>query len=260
MNNLTHQDSLDVQPQFPGGKQALLEFLNENVEKPEIVVRSLGIAHIMYVIEEDGSASNVTINSPTIGNEFSGNLVATIAKMPKWTPGTIDGQPKDVGLQMWLAFYFSDTLVEITPLLDTTALNKYMAEHYVEPQFPGGIEALHRFLRQNIRFPAEARQRGIQGTVFVTFVLERDGSISNVDVLRGIGGGADEEAVRVVSIMPKWTPGEQYGRPVRVRFNMPIRFTLAGENNQNRQHQNIHERNQQRNRQDVNRRGSWSNR
>jgi len=97
-----------------------------------------------------------------------------------------------------------------------------------QPGFPGGTEAMHRFLQQNIRFPAIAREAGIQGTVFVTFVVERDGSISNVRVLRGIGGGCDEEAVRVVSMMPRWTPGKQRGRPVRVQFNMPIRFTLAG--------------------------------
>jgi len=98
------------------------------------------------------------------------------------------------------------------------------------PQFPGGTEAMHRFLQENIRFPAEAREQRIQGTVFVTFVVERDGRISNVRTLRGIGGGADEEAIRVVSMMPNWTPGKhEDGRPVRVQFNMPIRFTLADE-------------------------------
>ena len=97
-----------------------------------------------------------------------------------------------------------------------------------QPGFPGGQEALHRFLQQNIRFPAIAREAGIQGTVFVTFVVERDGSVTNVRVLRGIGGGCDEEAIRVVSMMPRWTPGKQRGRPVRVQFNMPIRFMLSG--------------------------------
>jgi len=97
-----------------------------------------------------------------------------------------------------------------------------------QPGFPGGEAALQRFLRDNIRFPAIAREAGIQGTVVVTFVIERDGSVSNVRVLRGIGGGCDEEAIRVVSMMPRWTPGKQRGRAVRVQFNMPIRFVLAG--------------------------------
>jgi protein TonB len=94
------------------------------------------------------------------------------------------------------------------------------------PSFPGGDEARIRFLSENIRYPQMARESGIQGTVFVTFVVERDGSVTDVRVLRGIGGGCDEEAVRVIQAMPKWNAGKQRGRPVRVQFNMPIRFTL----------------------------------
>jgi len=94
------------------------------------------------------------------------------------------------------------------------------------PSFPGGEEARLRFLSENIRYPQMAREAGIQGTVFLTFVVERDGSVTDVRVVRGIGGGADEEAIRVVRNMPRWTPGRQRGQPVRVQFNMPIRFVL----------------------------------
>jgi len=83
------------------------------------------------------------------------------------------------------------------------------------------------FIAENIRYPEEARQLDIQGNVYVNFVVEADGSISNVTVARGIGGGCDEEAVRVVKLMPKWKPGKQQGMPVRVQFNLPIKFTLA---------------------------------
>jgi len=96
-----------------------------------------------------------------------------------------------------------------------------------QPEFPGGDEARMKFLRDNIRYPTIARETGIQGTVFITFVVERDGSITDVRVLRGIGGGCDEEAIRVVRMMPKWNPGKQRGRAVRVQFSMPIRFILA---------------------------------
>ncbi len=95
-----------------------------------------------------------------------------------------------------------------------------------QPGFPGGEEARIRYLTENLRYPQMAREAGIQGTVFVTFVVERDGSVTDVRVLRGIGGGCDEEAVRVVRNMPRWTPGRQRGQPVRVQFNMPIRFVL----------------------------------
>jgi protein TonB len=95
-----------------------------------------------------------------------------------------------------------------------------------QPGYPGGDESRIRFLQENIKYPEEAKELGIQGKVFVTFVVEVDGSITDVRVLRGIGGGCDEEAIRVVRSMPKWVPGKQRGVPVRVQFNLPIKFTL----------------------------------
>ena len=96
----------------------------------------------------------------------------------------------------------------------------------VEPQFEGGLEALYKYLAENIKYPEQAKSDGIQGRVFVRFVIEADGSVTNAQVLRGIGGGCDEEALRVVEAMPKWTPGMQQGKPVRVQFNLPITFKL----------------------------------
>ncbi len=94
------------------------------------------------------------------------------------------------------------------------------------PEFPGGAEQMMAFIAKNIKYPPMARESGIQGRVFVNFVVEPNGSVSNVKVLRGIGGGCDEEAIRVVESMPKWTPGRQRGKAVRVSFNLPVRFTL----------------------------------
>jgi len=94
------------------------------------------------------------------------------------------------------------------------------------PQFKGGSGELYSFLSSNIKYPVMAKESGIQGKVYVTFVVERDGSVTDVKLLRGIGGGCDEEAIRVVASMPKWTPGKQRGKPVRVQYNLPVRFTL----------------------------------
>ncbi len=94
------------------------------------------------------------------------------------------------------------------------------------PEFPGGEAALYDYLAANLKYPEMAKETGITGKVFVTFVVEKDGSITDVKILRGIGGGCDEEAIRVVKGMPKWTPGHQRSIPVRVQFNLPIKFTL----------------------------------
>ena len=94
------------------------------------------------------------------------------------------------------------------------------------PEFPGGVKGLYKFLNSNIRYPLLAKELNIQGIVFVNFVIEKDGNITGIKVLRGIGGGCNEESIRIVKIMPKWTPGKQRGKPVRVSFNLPVKFTL----------------------------------
>lgn len=96
------------------------------------------------------------------------------------------------------------------------------------PEFPGGDEARVRFLRDNMKYPQIARETGMTGTVYLTFIIGRDGRISNIKILRGIGGGCDEEAIRVLKLMPPWIPGKQGGKTVPVQFNLPIKFTLAG--------------------------------
>lgn len=94
------------------------------------------------------------------------------------------------------------------------------------PEFPGGSAALMSYLAKNTRYPALAKSLGINGTVFVSFVVEPDGSISNVQLARGIGGGCDEEAIRVISSLPRWKPGMQAGKPVRVAYSARIVFKL----------------------------------
>lgn len=94
------------------------------------------------------------------------------------------------------------------------------------PSFPGGEAKLFEYLGKNIKYPQIAKEAGISGIVYVNFVVGTDGNISDVKVLRGIGGGCDEEAIRVVKNMPQWTPGKQRGKPVKVSYNLPIRFSL----------------------------------
>jgi TonB family protein len=95
-----------------------------------------------------------------------------------------------------------------------------------QPNPEGGMRGWNQYLAKNIKYPASARERGIEGTVIVVFEIHTDGSIHNVEILRGIGGGADEEAVRVVQNAPNWEPGKQRGRAVKTRMRLPIRFKL----------------------------------
>lgn len=95
-----------------------------------------------------------------------------------------------------------------------------------QPEFPGGNAAMMKFLSDNIKYPVIAQENGIQGRVITNFVVERDGSITDVQVVRGVDPSLDKEAVRVIQSMPKWKPGKQRGSPVRVRFTLPVVFRL----------------------------------
>ena len=96
------------------------------------------------------------------------------------------------------------------------------------PEFPGGYAALMKWLSDNIKYPAIAEENGIQGRVVCTLVVERDGSITDIKVSRSVDPSLDKEALRVLKKMPKWIPGKQKGKPVRVKFTVPVTFRLAG--------------------------------
>jgi protein TonB len=95
-----------------------------------------------------------------------------------------------------------------------------------QPEFPGGNAAMMRFLSENIKYPVIAQENGIQGRVICNFVVEKDGSITDVQVVRGVDPSLDREAIRVIQQMPRWKPGKQRGQAVRVRFTLPVVFRL----------------------------------
>ena len=95
-----------------------------------------------------------------------------------------------------------------------------------QPDFPGGMAAFYKFIQKKMKYPSQARKMGIEGKVFVQFVVDKDGSLTDINVIRGIGAGCDEEAIRVLKMAPKWNAGKQRGVPVKVRMTLPITFKL----------------------------------
>jgi TonB family C-terminal domain len=94
------------------------------------------------------------------------------------------------------------------------------------PEFPGGMLGLQKYLSQSVRYPSLAQEQNIQGTVYLTFIINKEGKVENVSILRGVDKALDNEALRVVSSLPTWKPGRQNGRPVKVSFQVPIKFQL----------------------------------
>jgi protein TonB len=94
------------------------------------------------------------------------------------------------------------------------------------PEFPGGQQELMKYIAKNIRYPESARRMGVEGTVYISFVINKEGKVSDIQVMKGISKDCDEEATRVIGTLPDWKPGKQNGMPVLVRFSLPIRFKL----------------------------------
>lgn len=121
-----------------------------------------------------------------------------------------------------------DELSAITPPPSATSPQKVkiFEDYELMPSFPGGTAKLLEYINENIRYPKEAKDSCIQGKVIVTFMIEKDGSITEAKVAKGIDSLLDAEAVRIVESMPKWSPGKFYGKAVRTKYAVPIKFQL----------------------------------
>ena len=221
-------------PQYPGGEAAMMKYVAKNIKYPqEAKDKDIdGRVFVGFVIEKDGSVSNVKVVRG-IGGGCDVEAVRVIKGMPKWKPGMQKGKPVRVNYMIPINFKLSDGQPTKTVKKTETSKSEMKPDEngvyqIVEemPQYPGGEEAMMEYVAKNIVYPQEAQNKGISGRVFVSFIVEKDGSVSNVNVQRGIGGGCDEEAVRVISAMPKWKPGKQDGNPVRVSYMMPITYKL----------------------------------
>lgn len=119
-----------------------------------------------------------------------------------------------------------ETVMEVAldvPYLEVDTAKVYMVVDQ-QPEFPGGYDAMKAFITKNLNYPTRAKKADVKGTVYITFIINKKGRISDVKTLRGIHPDCDKEAERVVNSMPNWTPGKQNDQPVHVRFNLPIRF------------------------------------
>lgn len=169
--------------------------------------KEVDVIKVSMVILEDGSAKQPTVEGETKYCNVE-KLIETLGKMPKWKPAYKDGAPIakeimfDVRVPRWVGV--ADQM----------------------PTFPGGQAELIKFLSENLKYPKECEENGIQGRVVCSFVVEEDGSISSLRVVRPIHPLLDKEAIRVLSKMPKWKPGMIKGQVVRVKYTTPLSFRL----------------------------------
>jgi len=200
---------LDTMPEFPGGSVGLITYIESEVVYPDLARKANinGVVNVDFVIEKDGSVSNVTVND-NLGYGCDEAAAKVILRMPLWEPGYYLGEPARTLLSAPIPFKSFYKIVENMP------------------EFPGGRKAMYEFLSENLVYPEMAKEQKVEGQVIVSFVVGANGSLSKIELARGIGSGCDEEALRLVSIMPAWVPGFHHGKPVPVEYNLAVGFKL----------------------------------
>ena len=221
---------VEERPQFPGGDAELMKFLQQNVKYPKEAQEQgkQGRVIVQFVVNTDGSISNDTIVR-SVDPSLDAEALRIIRNMPNWTPGKQKGEPVRVRFTLPVTFRLSgDAPKQAAEVKQAEATGDEIFKVVEDrPQFPGGDAELMKFLQQNVKYPKEAQEQGKQGRVIVQFVVEKDGSITDAKVLKPVDPLLDAEALRIVNMMPKWTPGKQRGKAVRVYFTIPVTFRLS---------------------------------
>lgn len=253
--------------------EQLHNFIYDHVNYPSeaISFRSSNIVLANFIVEPDGSVSDVMVNAATfrtkqmtdsdsimVKTSFEREVKAVLTKLPRFEPGIYRGEKVRVSISLMIRLELKDGVV-FKPLFDLK--NTPLAPYWIsgamkfknqggpdrtdltggietQPYFPGCTESdvslkkkcseqkMLNFIYGNLKYPQIAKKEKCQGTVYVKFVVEKDGTLSNHEIIRDIGCGCGDEALRLIKLMPAWEPATRHGRPVRLQFNLPIRFRL----------------------------------
>jgi TonB family protein len=210
---------------YPGGDLAWIEFLNKNLQYPPGLVSTgdRAVATVQFKVSKEGKTSGFTIIQ-SAGSLLDDVAIRIIQKSGDWQPAIYGGTPLETFKTQSIAFT-PEGLSQ--PGSDTADFDKTFTKVEIESEFPGGVTAWLRYLNKTLRYPDEAVNRGIQGTVVVQFIVDKQGHISDVQAISGPAtGGLREEAVRVIRNSGIWTPAVQNGRQVNAYKKQPIVFRI----------------------------------
>jgi TonB family protein len=239
-------------PEFPGGEKELMGYFDDNLIYPQDALDAdvKGKIFLSFIVRKDSFISDVKILRG-IFPSCNAEAVRVCSAMPKWIPGRQNGQNVNVQYTLPVIFDFDDqkqkkrlvplnerirpvptidkigtnSIVPPKPILNPEAPEADQIRTFVEqkPEFVnGGDKGLKKYLQDNVKIPAAAAT--VSGKVFMQFVVEKNGSLSNIKVVRGLGNGCDEEAIRVITAMPSWLPAKQDGKEVRCMYTLPVPF------------------------------------
>lgn len=224
---------------FPGGVNNFYNYIGHNLRYPENAIKNKieGKVSVSFVVDKNGKLVEIKIIKG-VSPDIDAEAVRLFRNSPRWMPGIQNGILVKQQYAMNIIFQLPTVALAANAeqtdttwkkrLRDTSRDNKIFSAVQREPMFKGGIRFLDSYLHQTINYPEKAKKSHIQGIAAVTFVIEKDGSLSDIRVAKSSGSDdLDAEAVRVMKICPNWYPGIQNDRYVRVQYTVPIRFSLG---------------------------------
>jgi TonB family protein len=272
VTSLAPQDSVfqvvEEMPEFPGGMQAMMQFIASNVKYPSIAQKNgvQGRVITQFTVGKDGSITDAKVLR-SVDPYLDKEALRVISAMPKWKPGKQGGKAVATRFTVPVVFRLTgDEPEKPTLKIRGKEVSKILVDgkevpigEFVEnypaaissfaesdihvtdatdqvfevveemPEFPGGMQAMMEYLAKNIRYPAKAHEANVQGRVITQFTVGKDGAIRDAKVVRSVSPELDAEALRVISAMPNWKPGKQGGKAVATRFTVPVVFRLTGD-------------------------------
>ena len=227
--NNTIFEVVEKMPKFPGGMEACIKFLSDNIQYPEEAkkAKTEGRVVLQYVVNQDGSISDIKVIrkvSPALDAE----AIRVVKSMPKWEPGMQRGMAVRVKYTIPIMFSSSKDgmIVKYVPKEIKPDANGVYEVVDKMPEFPGGPAKMMEYLSKNILYPKEAQDKKIQGRVVLQVIIDAEGKLTNPKILRSADSLLDAEAMRITKAMPAWKPGMHNGKAVPVKYTYPIVFRL----------------------------------
>jgi TonB family protein len=241
---------INKSPNFKGGDKLLKKYIFKHFKfKKDFIFTSKTLFTISFTIEKNGIRTNYTSFQNTRNKEQSwmiDSALSMIKKMPLFTPAIKNGKKvrclyciefancnyKEIQFSNHIVYKCDATLDDICIDFNPCDVMQDVENevlHYSEqmPEFIGGIDSLNNFIEKNLIYPKDAKENEVAGKVILRFIVEKDGTISQPQILGNhLGWGCDEEAIRLLKSFPKWKPGTQNGKTVRVEFTLPIKFKM----------------------------------
>jgi TonB family protein len=211
--------SVEKQPVYPGGIAKFYEYMKNEIKYPEVAKNNKiqGKVFLSFTVEKNGKLTNVVITR-SLSKETDAEAIRVIKNSPSWEPGLLKGKPVRVKYNINVNFNLSQSGAD----------KKTMIKSGLTPEFPGGTEKLYSYLAKNIKYPKEAQKNNVQGKVFLEFNVEKNGTLTDIVVTRGLSKETDAEALRVMKAAPRWNPAiGTDGHPVKTKYRMTVNFTLS---------------------------------